>query len=306
MSETTHPAITLYGRTYWDVEISGLDLASLSTGKGKVDASIHTTIGGFACNAARSLSARFPGSALHVVTASTDVDQGRLQASLPDGIGIDVLKYGPGTEFPPISVILNPASSCRILRDPMEDTDDIWRIEKVSDIAIGGRLHVLGRLPVEFATYVLQRVHAEGGRFAWCGGHHLPRSLEEQCDIMCVNSAEAVEILGASLSPEDSAKALASRATVDNAVRLVTGGGASATVAALRQGEDVRCYRASPKDVDRETITRLLGVGDAFAAVFLASACFDSSGAPRAELEVETALTAAQTMASEFIIKGNS
>ena len=299
--------IALYGRTYWDARVE-VPLETLGTGKGKVDARVSVAIGGFACNAARAIAGDFSAGSIHVVTAASWLDVPRLRASLPDPIELDAIAIGKSGEIdaasvapPPISIVINPADACRILRDPMDDADEPWQLDRVPAGALSAHLHVLGRLPVPFVSALCDRIRSGGAKLAWCGGYALPDELEKQCDIMCVNSKEARRLLGAELTPRQCAEALARRAEVSGAVRVVTGGGATATAAAIREGDAVRCHEAPPGDVAKQDIKRLLGVGDAFAAKFLATACFDASGQARHRLDIPGALAAAQATAAEFI-----
>lgn len=295
------PRIALYGRTYLDVEVQ-VPLASLAAAKSKVDAQVIAIHGGFACNAARALGGRFARGDLRVVTVTSWLDWPRLRESLPDAVELDAILTDAAEPLPPISVIIDPARACRIFRDRSERDAPCWRVDRVPSGALGARLHVAGRLPPEFVAELLASSRARQARFAWCGGDSLPLELERECDLMCVNTAEANRLLGtAGRTPRELAEALVGRARVRDAVRVVTGGGQAPTVAAFRQGGAVRCHQARPAPVPPERITRLLGVGDAFAARFLAEACFDARGAPRRRLEVAGALAAAQRVAARFI-----
>ncbi len=295
------PRISFYGRTYLDVEVQ-VPVESLAAKKGKVDARVSAVHGGFAANAARAVGSRFAPGEVRVVTATSWADWPRLRHGLPAGVALDAIVTGAGDSLPPISVIIDPARACRIFRDRAEHDAADWQLERVPAGALSARLHVLGRLPGPFAARLLARSREEGARFAWCGGDALPPELERDCDLLCVNSAEAGRLLGASgVSPRRLAEALAARARVKDAVRVVTGGGKSATAAAFRVGRGVRCHEAEPAAVAARRITRLLGVGDAFAAHFVAAACFDARGLPRRRLEVGRALVAAQRAAGRFI-----
>lgn len=295
--------ISFYGRTYLDIEVQ-VPLASLSAGKSKVDAKVATVHGGFACNAARALARRFAPDQVRVVTLTSWLDWPLLRESLPKQVALDAIVRGGGSPLPPVSVIIDPARACRILRDPCDGDAAEWKVEQIPAGALAARLHVLGRLPPAFALAVLERSRSAKARFAWCGGDSLPRELEEECDVLCVNSAEAKRLLGETeATPRQLAEALAARARVRDAVRVVTGGGKAATAAAFRDGRAVRCREASPAPVRPERITRLLGVGDAFAAHFLAEACFDARQAARPRLEVARALAAAQEAAGKFITR---
>jgi len=287
--------ITLYGRTYWDAELH-VPLATLGEGKGKVDTKIAMAMGGFACNAARTLCARFPSGSVRVVTLTSPGDVARLRSRLPTDVVLDAMTSDDDRlAWPAVTVVINPSAECRILRDPMQHTDDLWQVERVPEAALASSLHVLGRLPEPFVGGVLERAHARGAKVAWCGGDALPQDLEVQFDYLCVNAAEAARLLGGdSESPTASARALARRASAANAVRLVTGRGTAPTAAALRDGGEVRCHEAAPEPVARNDIKTLFRVGDVFAAHFLASACFD-------EGDIAGALDMAHRSATRFI-----
>jgi len=293
------PLVAVYGRTYWDAEVA-VDLASLASGKGKVDARVAVVQGGFALNAARALAPLLPAGALRVVTLTSWHDWPRLAAALPEGALLDAILSADSAP-PPVSIIVNPARECRILRDRHEHDHDGWRVDRVAQGALSARLHIVGRLPVAFVSGVLARARAEGARLAWVGGEALPATLERECDIVCVNSREAERLLGAAGTPRELAEALLRRARVKDALRVVTGAGRAATAAAFRVGRRVKCVEARPAAIAAERITTLKGVGDAFAAHFLAAACFDGRHAPRRRLEVAGALVAAQRAAARFI-----
>lgn len=292
--------ISLYSRTYWDA-LMEVPIETFSEGKGKVDAAVSMVMGGFACNAARTIGARLGGESVRVVTVAAKMDWPRIRAHLPADVVLDPIDPGEdGPGWPAITVIINPARECRILRDPVAHADALWRADDVSPTALSADLHVFGRLPADFVAEVMTRSR-QGSRAAWVGGDDLPRDLEASLDLMCVNSKEAALLLGGKRSPKEAARALVERATVPGAVRVVTGGGKAATAAAFDREGEIGCYEAAPGAVPRAEIKRLLGVGDAFAAMFLTSACFDAEGKPRAQLEAAAALDAAQATAGRFI-----
>jgi sugar/nucleoside kinase (ribokinase family) len=297
----TPSGITIYGRSYVDVQVD-VDLASLATGKGKVDTPIVARFGGFACNAARAISGRLPPGSIRVVTTASWLDWPRLRAALPDDVLLDALPTrADAAAFPPISVILNPSGTCRILRDRMDHDRADWQVKQVSGEALRAGLHMMGRLPSRFASAVLARCRATKSRFAWVGGDALPRKLEQACDLLCVNAREAGRLLGVEgRSPREMAEALAKRANPADAVRVVTGAGKAPATAAYREGRRVRFVESKPRTIAK--IRRLLAVGDVFAACFLSAACFDSKGAPRRRLDVAGALAAAQRAAEEFLV----
>ncbi len=294
--------IAIHGRTYWDVELDLLP-DSLAQGKGKVDTEIRIRVGGFACNAARAIRALFPSVAVRIVTVVSPLDMPRLRAGLPDGVAIDPLcSDDPSLAWPAISVVINPATSCRILRDRQESTDHLWQLGQVADDSLAADLHLLGRLPAAFAADLLERARRQRAKLAWVGGDSLPERLEREFDIVCVNGAEAARMLGvARQSPRASAEALAQRASAPGAVRVVTGAGSAPTAAAVFDGAAVRCHEAPLVDVAPAEVATLLGVGDVFAACFVAGAALDSTGAVRESFDVAGALATAQQRAADFI-----
>lgn len=293
-------AVTFYGKTYWDAEIA-VPLESLSQGKGKVDVPIEMAIGGFPSNAARAIGGMLSPNRICVVTGVAQTDESRVRDALPPGTVLGPLS-GYTEILPAISVILNPATDCRILRDPGPAVEPGWRVDAVPDEAWSADLHVFGRLPLAFASEAMQRVRADGKRVAWCGGDALPPELEAQCDILCVNTAEGASLVGdEASSTRASAEALARRAAADGAVRLVTGRGANATIAAMRTDGEVRVFESEPAKIAREDIVGLLGVGDAFAATFLVTACFGPDGSSHDVIDVESGLARAQDAATHFI-----
>lgn len=300
--QTMAPAgITIYGRTYLDAQVE-VDLETLGTGKGKVDATVLAGFGGFACNAARAIGNLLPAGAVRVVTAASPLDVPRLRAALPKGVRLDAIPAPGGREaFAPVSIIINPTSGCRILRDPMDRDRGVWRPASVAPAAWRARLHMMGRLPVAFASAVLRRARAHGAWFGWVGGDALPPTLEARCDLLCVNAREAGLLLGVTgRTAREMAEALAARARRAGAVRVVTGAGRAPAAAAFREGGRVRIEEARPREVSGSK--RLLGVGDVFAVRFLVAACFDAGGRPRSELDVPGALAAAQRAAEEYLV----
>lgn len=293
------PRVAVYGRTYWDAEVE-VGLETLSAGKGKVDARVVTRLGGFAFNAARALAGRFAPGAVRVVTVAARLDWPRLLDALPAGVALDALVAADRAPVP-TSVILNPARECRILRDAGADDARAWRLDRVRNATLGARLHVAGRLPQPFVAALLERAHASGARLAWVGGHAIDRELERACDLVCVNAREAAQLVGDEGTPRALAAALAGRAKVGDAVRVVTGAGGAPTSVAFRDGRSVRSVEAAPPPVRR--IVTLLGVGDAFAATFVAVACFDG-GRPRTRPDVRLGLAAGQRAAARLLARG--
>lgn len=292
-------SLSLYGRTYWDAEVD-VDLSTLATGKGKVDTRVRVRHGGFAVNAARALGSVFDAGEVRVVTVTSWLDRPRLLAALPEGVALDAI-LGEDLAPPPVSVIINPARECRILRDPGEDDGARWKMEDVPLGALAARLHVCGRLPEAFVARLLERAHASGARVGWVGGDAVSPALEQELDLMCVNTREAKRLVGREGSPLELAKVLAHRARPVDAVRVVTGAGGAPTAAAFRDRGVVRVAQAAPAAVPPRQIATLLGVGDAFAAHFFAAACFDADGRARRRLDVRLGLKAAQRAAARAL-----
>lgn len=296
------PALVLYGRTYWDAEVE-VDLDSLAAGKGKQDVPVRVMLGGWGCNAARTLAPRFGEGAVRVVTVSSSLDLARLRAQLPDGVHVTAIDSGEtARDMPPVSVIVNPSSACRLLRDPLGENDARWSWEAVPAEAHAARLHLIGRVPASFARDVVVAAAEHGGRTGWVGGDALPIELERELDVVCVNSAEAGRLLATDgAAPRDNALLLMERTDRPAAVRVVTGGSKSPTVAAVREPDGVRCYEASAALIPRERITRLKGAGDCFAATFLAATWFDAAGELLPAPRVAAALAEAQRATEDFI-----
>jgi len=295
-------AVTIYGRTYLDAEVT-VPLATLSEGKGKVDALVHAELGGFGCNAARAIGARLPAGSVHVVTVCSSLDLPRLRARIPAGVIVDPIIDGSDpSAWPPISVIFNPAGECRLLRGRGEEDAAHWKLDCVAPDARAASLHLVGRVPPPFVAELLAH-RAPTARIAWCGGDAISAELERELDLVCVNVAEAQRLLGTTKrSPGDLAQALAGRAARPGAVRLVTGRGDAPAVAAVREAGAVRCHEAAlPAKLPAPRIRTLKGVGDVFAARFLIEACVDPAGQPRTTLAVAQALEVAAQAATEFI-----
>jgi sugar/nucleoside kinase (ribokinase family) len=279
-------------------------LPSLSAGKGKVDVPVTLTIGGFACNAARAIEGH-AGVGCCVVTVCAPADQARVQHALPPATRFcPMLSQDDPALLPDISVILNPASDCRILRDPGAEDDPSFRVDMIAAEAWLSELQVLGRVPIPFARALIERLRQSGKRIAWCGGDALPQELEEVCDVLCVNTAEASSLLGLAVgeaSTLELACALAKRAKPSDAMRLVTGRGAQPTIVALREGDAIHTQESEPTPIRKEEIAGFLGVGDAFAANFLVTTFVQADGSLRARPDPTHGLQVAQEAASHFL-----
>lgn len=294
--------VTIYGRTYLDAEVT-IPLAALAEGKGKVDVEVNAQFGGFACNAARAIGARLPAGTVHAVTVCSELDLPRLRARLPaEVVSAPILDGSDPTVWPPISVIINPAGDCRLLRGRGDNDAALWRLDLVTPGARAASLHILGRVPLPFVGELLAQ-RTPSTRIAWCGGDAISPALERELDLVCVNVIEAQRLLGTTeASPRILAEGLAARATRSGAVRIVTGRSAAPSVAAVREGSDIHCHEGVvPQALPPSQIKRLKGVGDVFAARFLIEACVDETGQPREELAVKAALAVAADAATKFI-----
>ena len=298
----TAAKVALYGRTYLDAEVT-VPIPSLAEGKGKADVAVTARLGGFACNAARALAGRLPRGALRVVTLISWLDWPRLRAALPDDVELDAILDG-APAWPPVSVIVNPAGACRLLRGPADDDAARWRIDRVASGALAAPLHIIGRLPGPFVGELLERAHTAGARVAWVGGAALSREHEAAFDLMCVNTAEAQRLLpSGSDSPRELATALATRAA-PGSVRLVTGRASAPAAAALRGRARVTVHEQPPAPIPKAKVRRLKGAGDVFAARFVVEAVFDPRGRPRPRLDVAGALASAHEVTARYIRRG--
>jgi hypothetical protein len=275
--------VALYGRTYLDAEVT-IPLESLATGKGKVDVEVTAVLGGFPCNAARALAARLNDIA--VVTRISPLDVPRLRATLPPGATIHTVSTD-SLDWPPMTVIVNPAQECRLLRTGRPGDLAASDFDTLPDAG----LHIFGRVDGSLIAKV------QRGLTAWCAGSG---AEIDACDLACVNTAEARATLDRTDgTPRELALALLARAKRDGAVRVVTGRGDAPTAAATR---DV-VYESAPAPIPREQIRTFKGVGDVFAAHFFVEAVLDVRGERRPQLEVERALAMAQAVAGRFMTR---
>lgn len=297
-------AVAIYGRTYLDAEVT-VPLATLAERKGKVEAPVTAVLGGFGCNAARVIGPRLAPAPVRLVTVISPLDLRRLRAAVPAQVALDpLLDERDELAWPPLSVIINPAGECRLLRGLADDDEAQWTIDRVSPATLAARLHLIGRVPAAFVAGLLAR-RAAGARIAWCGGDAVPPELEAELDVMCVNVAEAQRLLGTEeRAPRVLAEALARRARPGTA-RLVTGRAEAPSVVALRVPDGVRCTAgAPPAPLAPSEIKSLKGVGDVFASRFLLAACLDPAGQPRPALELAGALASAGEAATTFLTTG--
>lgn len=284
--------VAIYGRTYLDVEVD-IPLDRLATGKGKVDVDVRLELGGLPCNAARALLGRLSPSDVTVVTKLSALDLPRLRAALPPSTKLVAIDTGT-IDWLPTTVIVNPATDCRLLRSGRPGDLGPADLTEVPHAA----LHVFGRVATDLVRHI--RRHAPDALLAWCGGASDGEALHA-CNLVCVNTAEARSLVGNdSATTRDLALALAERAPVDG-VRVVTGRADAPTVAAIRGRTGTHTIERAPAPVSRDHIRRLKGVGDAFAAHLFVEAVLDDRGQRRSHLDVEHALAAAQRFAGAFM-----
>jgi hypothetical protein len=288
--------VALYGRTYLDAEVE-VPLELLATGKGKVDVEVQAILGGFPCNAARALAGRLPADRITVVTRIPAIDLPRLRAALPAGTRVRAVT-ADSLDWPPITVIVNPARECRLLRTGRPGDLSAADLPEIPDAT----LHVLGRVDDTLVDRI--RGMAGDALVAWCAGGSGETPIVDRCDLACVNTAEARALVGDSgATTRELAIALAERAK-PTAVRVVTGRGDAPTIAAVRTETGVRCLESTPTPIPREQVRRLKGVGDVFAANLFVEAALDERGDRRSVLEVERALAVAQAAAARFVMDG--
>jgi hypothetical protein len=286
-------SVALYGRTYLDAELE-IPIAELAAGKGKVDVEVTAVLGGFPCNAARALVGRLRAEDIVVVTAMPALDLPRLRAALPPGTTLEV-SADDSLDWPPITVIVNPARECRLLRSGR--TGDL-RASRLRALPAAS-LHVFGR--VEPALVGEVRRAAPDAFLAWCGGATAAAEVVRLCDLACVNLAEARALLAAETgTTRELALALAEGAP-PGGVRVVTGRGDAPAVAAVRSDRGVECFESAPDPIARGQIRRLKGAGDVFAAHFVVEAVLDGAGQRRDQLDVARALSAASARAAAFM-----
>ena len=287
-------AIAIYGRTYLDAELD-VAIAELATGKGKVDVEVRPMLGGFPCNAARALAGRLPVDQVAIVTRIGAIDLPRLHAAVPRGTVVHAVT-DDSLDWPPITVIVNPARECRLLRTGRPgdlNAADLGELPSAS-------VHVFGRVDASLPAEV--RRAAPDAVLAWCAGASAPLDVIDRCDIACVNTAEARALLSSEAPTRELALDLARRASTA-AIRVVTGRGDAPTVAAVRTATGIATFESAPAPIPRDKIRRLLRVGDVFAARFVVEVTLDEHGQRRGAFAVEQALAAAQAAAGEFMVR---
>lgn len=286
-------SVALYGRTYLDAELE-IPIADLAAGKGKVDVEVTAVLGGFPCNAARALVGRLRAEDIIVVTAIPALDVPRLRAALPPGTTVEV-SADDSLDWPPITVIVNPAGECRLLRSGRAGDLRASALRALP----AASLHVFGR--VEPALVDEVRRAAPDAWLAWCAGATAAAEVVHRCDLACVNLAEARALLASETgTTRELASALAEQAP-PGGVRVVTGRGDAPAVAAVRASRGVQCFESAPAPIPRYQIRRLKGVGDVFAAHFVVEAALDGAGKRRGELDVAHALAVAGARAAAFM-----
>jgi hypothetical protein len=287
-------AIAIYGRTYLDAELE-VPIDQLATGKGKVDVEVRPMLGGFPCNAARALVGRLPAAEVAIVTRIPAIDLPRLRAAVPAGTQIHAVAEDT-LDWPAITVIVNPASDCRLLRTGRAGDLTAADLGELPQATV----HVFGRVDPSLVGDV--RRAAPDAVLAWCAGASASLSVLDECDIACVNTAEARTLLRSEGTTRELALAFAERSR-PGCIRVVTGRGDAPTVAAVRDDHGARSVEAAPAPIPRGLIRRLLRVGDVFAARFVVEVTLDAQARRRTMFDVEPALHAAQAAAGEFMVR---
>jgi hypothetical protein len=134
--------------------------------------------------------------------------------------------------------------------------------------------------------------------FAWSGGAGLPEELASRCPILVATSAEAPAWLGRSERTEPPiqlAGALASRACVVGAIRIVLGDAGAEPVAVVRDaGSAWECYEADPLDGPSDGSDGWDWIRSFFLTQLLIRSLLDGGGKQRARQEIEAGLRSAR------------
>ena len=271
-------SVALYGRTYLDAEVT-IPLDQLATGKGKVDVEVVASLGGFPCNAARALASRI--SNIAVVTRISSLDLPRLRAVLPPGTAIHAVT--DSEEWPPVTVIINPAQECRLLRTGRAGNVTAADVGTAPD----AHLHIFGRVDPSLITHV-------HGLTAWCAGSG---NAIDACDLACVNTAEARAILGRTDgTPRELAVALVERAS-----RKRHPGRHRAWRCRDGRRDARRSLRVSPGADSARPDPHVQGRRRCVRGALLRRAVLDERGELRTKPALERALAVAQAAAGKFM-----
>jgi sugar/nucleoside kinase (ribokinase family) len=295
--------LTLVGVTYRDLDAS---LDAVEDGKRSGDVGVE--FGGFAMNAARAAVRCLPAGAVHLVTLVPWAEYPAVSRSMPEGAIFDpiLLDDAPSGRLPDSLVLSDPSRDLRAILKGRHDLHSLLSLERITEGALGASIIAVGRVPAEFARKLLDQCQRRESLFAWCGGSALPVELEAECPILLVDRDEAVEMLewpDSGAGTGELALALARRARVSGAIRVVTGGGTRPTAAACDAGGSWECLEADPVTIADPKHPK--GAGDGFAARFLATAFADRTGVARRKPALPEALQHARFAAAEFVASGH-
>jgi sugar/nucleoside kinase (ribokinase family) len=268
---------------------------------------VGVEFGGFALNAGRAAVQVLPAGTVHIVTIVPWAEYPAVSRAMPEGTILDpiLLDDAPSGRLPDSLVLSDPSRDLRAILKGRHDLHALLSLERITEGALRASLVAVGRVPEEFARELLDQCERRGSLFAWCGGAALPMELESRCPILVVDRDEAVELLGWEDSEAETgelALALARRARVTGAIRVVTGGGTRPTAAVRDAGSSWDCLEGDPVTVADPKHPK--GAGDGFAALFLATAFADRRGLPRRRPLLEDALQHARFAAAEFVANG--
>jgi sugar/nucleoside kinase (ribokinase family) len=298
--------LTLVGITYRD-----LDAAIDAVEDGKRSGDVGVEFGGFAVNAARAAVQVLPDGSVHIVTIVPWAEYPAVSRAMPGGAVFDpiLVDDAPSGRLPDSLVLSDPSRDLRAILKGRHDLHALLSLERIPAGALHAAIVAVGRVPAEFARALLEQCRSRESRFAWCGGAALPIELEVDCPIVLVDRDEARELLDrgepeteADAGPGELALALARRARLPGAIRVVTGGGTRPTAVVRDAGDSWECLEADPVTVADPKHPK--GAGDGFAARFLAVAFADRGERPRRKPALAAALQHARFAAAEFVAHG--
>ena len=297
------PRLSLIGITYRDLDTCLDSVAGLGDGKRSTEMAVG--FGGFPLNAARAAVAALPAGSVHVVTVVPWAEFPALSRAMPDEVVFDAILAGhdPSLRLPNSLVFSDAAQDRRTILKGHHTMHDWLSPAFIPQGALQAPVVAVGRIPETPARELQRHCLRLGTWFAWCGGSSLPLELEADCQVLLVDRDEAVELLGLERphSTSDMALALATRAQVRSAVRVVTGGGSEPTAVVLDAGNRWDCLEGDQVTVDDPKHPK--GAGDTFAARFLATVFSDPS-APLHPAELARALQHARFAAAAYVATG--
>ncbi|WP_143206526.1 hypothetical protein [Singulisphaera sp. GP187] len=299
---SNNACLTLVGVTYRDLDAS---LDAVEDGKRSGDVGIE--FGGFAMNAARAAVQSLPDGSVRLVTLVPWAEYPAVSRAMPAGAVLDpiLLDDAPSGRLPDSLVLSDPSRDLRAILKGRHDLHSLLSLERITEGALGAAIIAVGRVPAAFARALLEQCQRRDSRFAWCGGAALPAELESECPILLVDRDEAIEMLEwdhPEAGTRELAVALARRARVSGAIRVVTGGGTRPTAVVRDAGGSYECLEADPVTIADPRHPK--GAGDSFAARFLAVAFADRSGSSRRQPALGEALQHARFAAAEFVASG--